>query len=275
LLFYFLFININHSVKPASEMSLGMEAVFRDEDVGVDQTEISNVKFEDCLQEEEPSLNLEEMYFDAPYNSLGNKNNEPVYEDDNRKRVVRFFEDEEEDPNEESMGGGFMMMGGVATAGMLASKASEAFHDSDASICTLDVFDEGGPEGNSNNNTSQNLQAMMDADEDDDSSDNSFDEEEEQEKQIRKTLLMTIVGIGFMGLVGYGMKKLKTLLSRGNDQDLGAGDIAGDVIDTPTHVSSSQATTQASFNATANESSRDAFAGAWMGNNPAAMTGTQ
>ena len=266
-------------------MSLGTEDVFRVEDAEEDHDEITDVKFEDCLQDEEekqeePALHFEEMYFDTPYNNLDN-NSEPVYER-NRKRVVRFLEDEA-DPNEESMDGGFMMMGGLvavggmAAAGMLASKAKDAMQDSDASMCMLDIFDEGGSGGNNHNNGSQNLDASV---KDDDSSNNSLDEEEEQEKQIRKTLLMTMFGMGFMGIVGFGTKKLMKILSRDRDQDLGAGHTVGDGMDPATHAadsgSSSQAAAQGSFNASANASqSSNTLAMAGVGNNPAAMTGTQ
>jgi hypothetical protein len=277
--------------------------VFRDEDGDEDEDE----------KQEEPALHFEAIYFDAPYNNLGNSS-EPVYEP-NRKRVVRFLEDEE-DPNEESMDRGFMMMdelaaaGGMAAAGMLASKANDALQESDASICMLDVFDE-GESGVKSNNNSQHLDdsgtSMFAPVEDDDSSNNSLDEEEEQEKQIRKTLLMTMFGMGFMGLVGFGTKKLMNILSRDKDQDLGAGDIVGDGIDTATHAqgvsvgSSSQTAAQGSFNASTNASqtgsfsqtaaqgsfnasanasasssqTSNAFAAAWVGNNPAAMTGAQ
>jgi hypothetical protein len=227
--------------------------VFRDEDGDEDEDE----------KQEEPALHFEAIYFDAPYNNLGNSS-EPVYEP-NRKRVVRFLEDEE-DPNEESMDRGFMMMdelaaaGGMAAAGMLASKANDALQESDASICMLDVFDEGESRGNNNN--SQHLDtsgtSMFKRVENDDSSNSSLDEEEEQEKQIRKTLLMTMFGMGFMGLVGFGTKRLMNILSRDKDQDLGAGDIVGDGIDTTTHAahggSSSQVAAQGSFSASANAS---------------------
>ncbi len=114
-----------------------------------------------------------------------------------------------------------------------------------------------------------------------------FDEEEEEEEKIRKPLFMSIVGIGLMGLVEFGAKKLMNMLSRDKDQDLGAGDVVGDGIDTAnsaTHAqaasggSCSQATAQASFDASANassQSSSNAFAMFTVGTNPAAMTGTQ
>jgi hypothetical protein len=244
--------------------------VFRDEDEDADEDhdEVTDFTFEDCLQDEEEkqeelALHFEDIYFDTPYNILGNSS-EPVYER-NRKRVVRFLEDEE-DPNEESMDRGFMMMGGLAAAGgmaaagMLASKANDALQESDASICMLDVFDEGESRGNNNN--SQHLDtsgtSMFKRVENDDSSNSSLDEEEEQEKQIRKTLLMTMFGMGFMGLVGFGTKRLMNILSRDKDQDLGAGDIVGDGIDTTTHAahggSSSQVAAQGSFSASANAS---------------------
>jgi hypothetical protein len=271
--------------------------VFRDEDADEDHGEITDVNFEDCFQEEEkqeePALHVEEMYF-APYNNLGNS--EPVYEG-NRKRVVRFLADQE-DPPEESGDGGFMMMGGLAAAGgmaaagMLASKANDALHqDSDASICMLDIFDEGGSSVNSNIKNSQNQDASV---KDYDSSSNSLDEEEEQEKQIRKTMLMTMFGMGFMGLVGFGAKKLMNILSRGKDQDSGAMDIVGDGIDTATQATdtathatdsaslfqtatqgSSDASSKAYFNANASSQSSKDFAMGAMTNNPAGMTGAQ
>jgi hypothetical protein len=264
--------------------------VFRDKNADEDHDEIIDFKFEDCLQDEdekkeEPALRFEEMYCDVPYNNLGNIS-ESVYER-NRKRVVRFLEDEE-DPNEKSMDGGFMMMGGlaaggVAAAGILASKVNDALQESDASMYMLDVFDEGGAGGNNNNN-SQKLVAsgasIFETVDEDDSSNNYIDEEEEQEEQIRKTLLMTMFGMGFMGLVGFGTKKLlNILLSRDKDQDLGTGDIVGDGIETATHAAdggpSSQAAVQGSFNASSNASQTSSAAGAGLGNNPAAMTGAQ
>jgi hypothetical protein len=254
-------------------LSLGIEDVFRDE--------ITDDKFEDCLQDEEekqeePALHLEEIYFDTPSNNLGN-HIEPIYEG-NRKRVVRFLQDEESMDGGSMMVGGLAAAGGIAAAGMLAPKASDALQESDASISMLDIFDKEGSGGNDNNGIS-NVKAV----EDDDSSDFSLEEEEEQEKKIRKTLLMTMFGMGFMGLVGFGTKKLMNILSRNKDQDLGAGDVVGDGIDTATHAqgvsggSSSQATAQASFNASANASSQNskAFAMFTAGNNPAAMTGAQ
>ena len=287
-MFYWLFIKINYSVKPASELSLGTEDVICDEDADEDHAEITDVKFEDCLQEEEeegekqeePALHLEEMYFDAPYNNLGN-NSEPVHEG-KRKRVVRFLADQE-DPNEEFLDGGFMMMGrlaaagGMAAAGTLASKEKEAEQDSIASMCMLDVFHEGGSGGNNYNNGSQ---ASV---KDDDSSNNSLDEEEEQEKQIRKAFLVSMFGMGFMGIVGFGTKKLMNMLSRDKDQDqdLGAVDIARDGIDTATHAtdgaSSSQAATQGSSKASAKASSQSSKECAMIGvgNNPAGVTGAQ
>jgi hypothetical protein len=261
-------IEINYSFKPASELPLGTE----DED----HDEISEEE-----KQEEPALHFEDIYFDVPCNNLGN-GSEPLYQR-NRRRVVRFLQDEE-DPNEESMMmGGLAAAGGMAAAGILASKVNDALQESDASMYMLDVFDEGGAGGNNNGtNSSQNLDAsgnsMIETDEDD----HSLDEAEEQEKQIRKTLLMTMFGIGFMGLVGFGTKQLMRILCRGKDQDLGAGDIVGDGIDTATHAAdggpSSQVTAQASLNASANASSQSsskAFAMFGVGNNPAAVTGAQ
>jgi hypothetical protein len=147
-----------------------------------------------------------------------------------------------------------------------------------------DVFDEGGPRGKNNINNSQNLVAsgtsVFDTAEDDDRSNNSFDEEEEQEKQIRKALLMTMFGMGFIGLVGFGTEKLMNILSCDKDQDLGAGDIVGDSIDTATHTadsgSSSQAAAQGSFNASASAlQTSNALVAATVGNNPAAVTVAQ
>jgi hypothetical protein len=253
--------------------------VFRDE--------IPDVKFEDCFQDEEkkleePALHFEATYFDAPpSNNLG-YNIEPIYEGD-RKRMVRFLEDE---PTNEgsTMVGGLAAAGGIAAAGMLASKASDALQESDASISMLDIFDKAGSGGNDNNGI-RNVKA----DEDDNNSDISLDEEEEQEKKTRKTLLMTMFGMGFMGLVGFGTKKLMNILSRDKDQDLGAGDVVGDGIDTATHAQGvsrdssggsffEAAAEQASLNASANASSQgssSAFAMFTVGNNPAAMTGAQ
>ena len=274
-------------------MSLGTEDVFRNEDAYEDHAETTDVKFEDCLQEEEeeqeePAVQLEEMYFDAPYNNLG---------EGNRKRVVRFLADQE-DPNEEFLDGGFMMIGGIATAGggmatagtLKASKEKDVEQDSIASMCMLDVFHEGGSGGNNYNNGSQ------DSVKDDDSSNNSLDEEEEEEEQIRKTLLMTMFGMGFMAIVGFATKKVMKILSRDRDQDLGAGHTVGDGMDPATHAAdsgpSSQAETQGSSNASAKGSSQTSkeFANAsakassqsnkelamvGMGNNPAGVTGAQ
>jgi hypothetical protein len=260
-------------------LSLGIEDVFREE--------ITDDKFEDCLQDEEekqeePALHFEETYFDAPSNNLGN-HIEPIYEG-NRKRVVRFLEDEESMDGGSMMVGGLAAAGGIAAAGMLASKASDALQESDASISMLDIFDKEGSGGNDNNSIS-NVKAV----EDDASSDFSLEEEEEQEKKTRKTLLMTMLGMGFMGLVGFGTKKLMNVLSRNKDQDLGAGDVVGDGIDTATNAQGvsrdssggsffEAAAEQASLNASANASSQgssSAFAMFTAGNNPAAMTGAQ
>jgi hypothetical protein len=261
-------IEINYSFKPASELPLGTE----DED----HDEISEEE-----KQEEPALHFEDIYFDVPCNNLGN-GSEPLYQR-NRRRVVRFLQDEE-DPNEESMMmGGLAAAGGMAAAGILASKVNDALQESDASMYMLDVFDEGGAGGNNNNN-SQKLVAsgasIFETVDEDDSSNNYIDEEEEQEEQIRKTLLMTMFGMGFMGLVGFGTKKLlNILLSRDKDQDLGTGDIVGDGIETATHAPdggpSSQAAVQGSFNASSNASQTSSAAGAGVGNNPAAMTGAQ
>jgi hypothetical protein len=229
-----IFIRIIYRVRPASELPLGTEDMFRNADENHD--EITDVKFEDCLQSEE-------KYFDAPYNNNLGNSSESIYEP-NRQRVVRFLE-EEEDPN-----GGFMTMSGLAAA------------------------------GNNGKNLVASGTSVFETAEDDDSSNNSLDEEEEQEKQIRKTLLMAMFGMGFMGLVGFGTKKLMNILSRDRDQDSGAGDIVGDSIDTATHAadsgSSSQAAAQGSFNASASASqTSNTLVVAGVGNSPAAMTAAQ
>jgi hypothetical protein len=236
--------------------------------------------FEDCFQSDaekkaEPSLCFEDVYFDAPSINLGD-NSEPVY-DGNRKRLVRFLEDKEAIDGGSMMMGGLAATGGMAAAGLLASKANDAFQESDASMGMRDIFDKGG---------SGDLDAHTDAVRDDDNSNNSFDEEKEAEEQIRRTFFITIFGIGFRGVLMLGVKKLMNILGHDQeDQDLGAGDIVGDGIDTATQPaqgasggSSSQATAQASFNASANassQSSSNAFAMFTVGNNPAAMTGAQ
>jgi hypothetical protein len=247
---------------------------------------------------------------------------EPLYAPDgggepHRKRVVRFLEDQDNsepslDVDMGNMGGGLIMAasaGGLAAEEMLvvppegnASLQLEASQqDLDSSIGMLDIFEEGAYSASSSQDHDASGNSMMEkgnGDSGDDDSQNSIDEEEEQEKQIRKTLMLTVFGMGLMGLVGFGSKKLMNMLSRGgggdNDQDLGAGDIVGDGIDTATHAadvvdigghiagevagtsSSSQAAAQASFNASANASQNsNGFFVAGAGNNPATMTGAQ
>jgi hypothetical protein len=185
---------------------------------------------------------------------------------------------------------------------------------SDTSIGMLDVF---GEEQQSSGNTSSSHSLMEkgtdnDNDNDDDGStstshsDTSMDDEKEQEKQIRKTLLITVVGMGFLGLLGFGGKKIMSALNRGSSNEEeevvgGAEEIMGEAADTATqahevahlggHIagegvaassssSSSQATVaaaqQASFNASANASSTNGFGMVGgVGNTTGAMNGAQ
>jgi hypothetical protein len=252
---------------------------------------------------------------------------EPI---DNRKRVVRFLQDEDLDESLDHDGGGGLLLataGGAGlgmaaaggAAGMLLPFPSERNNDgsfslfdeqqlsgSDTSIGMLDVFGEGDSGNNNNNSSNRDMNAsggtsMIEKDDhenDDDDSANPFDEDEEKEKQMRKSLMITVVGVGFLGLLGFGGKKLMSALNRGgsNDDNDIAADVIGEAADVATeahevahiggHIagegvagsSSSQAgaaATQASFNASANASSSNALMGAGVGNNAGAMNGAQ
>jgi hypothetical protein len=284
-----------------------------DMDIFGDENQMDLKLFEDCLLDLEPELHNEThiMMHDDAFMDAANSISEPLYARGGAggphiKRVVRFLEDQDgsEPSLDMGMGGGELLLatgGMAATAGLLLQEENEdSLHleeqDLDSSIGMLDVFGEEASESYSQDHDASGTSMMEKGDGDDDSQ-NSIDEEEEKEKQIRKTLIMTVFGVGFLGLVGFGSKKLMNMLNRGNnDQDLGAGDIVGDSIDTATHAadvvdigghiaqgtvsgsssSSQAAAAQASFNASANASqSGNSFVMGGVGNNPGAMTGAQ
>jgi hypothetical protein len=260
-------------------------------------------------------------------NTTRTRSSEPIYyQRDNRKRVVRFLEDEDLDDSLDYAGGGGLLVAGgtglvMAGAGTVAagilplpddenegSARSFNFVDdqqcpSDGSIDMLDVFGEGssGSSSNKDMDASGATSLMEKGEDEDDDGTSSIDEDEEKEKQIRRTLMISVLGMGFLGLIGFGGKKLMSALNRGgsNDDDIAATgtDMIGEAADTATqahemahlggHIagegvatsSSSQAgaaAAHASFNASANASSSNGFMMAGVGNNPAAaMNGAQ
>jgi hypothetical protein len=133
---------------------------------------------------------------------------------------------------------------------------------------------------------------------DDNDDTNSIDEEEDQEKQIRRSLLFAVLGMGAIGLVSYGAKKIMSVMSyRNNNEEeelVGvAGDAVGDALDTAVYVSTDVAVdagghgiaegvaassaSQAAFNASASSSSSQiGFAAAGgAASNPSAATAAQ
>jgi hypothetical protein len=222
-------------------------------------------------------------------------------EDDSRTRVVRFADDEDMDdtqtPNLLIAGGlaaGSLVAGGFAnmekntTSGLPSSNQGNnrddilSNQDSDASIDMFDIFDE-GTDAKGYHSTSKASSGGFDDDDDTDDDDddlNSIDSQEEQEKEIRRKMMFAVAGVGVMGLLGLGFKKVMSKLNGNSAEDAAevGADAAADAIDDATTIAvhlSSDAATQASFNASASQSNF-AFAGAaGANNNAAAMTGAQ
>ena len=208
-----------------------------------------------------------------------------------RNRLVRFADQSEE---EDSKTPNLLMAGGLAAGGLVAggfanmktggassggsgtgshnNNHMNTSHDSDASIDMLDIFDEGVG--------SSSKLSSTDDDDDDDSDMESVDSQEEQEKEIRKKIAFAVGGVAIMGLLGMGAKKIMSKLAGGNATEDAAQvgtEAAADAVDDATAVAvhlSADAATQASFNASASQSSFG-FVAVGAGNNQAAMSGAQ
>ena len=160
---------------------------------------------------------------------------------------------------------------------------------SDASLGLLDMFDDDESPSRTIDTGSFDTTTMVE-DSNDESDEQSVDSNTEKERKIRKSMMYAVLGVGAMGLVGFGFKKVMEMFNRNRDQDdaRGAGDMFSDAADTTTHLSdvssmgatnmptpspSSEAIAQANINTSLQQS--NTFVAGVSGNNPAAMTGAQ